>query len=80
MESTECVVKLKNTDMYIMYIVTVDPDNNVANGWDRKGYQLSDAVVNLLIECEHSYTVLDSHEIKFDAVEDAVRFKLLYQS
>ena len=80
MESADHVVKLKDADIYTMYIVTVNPDGHVANGWNHNGYRLADAVVDLLAECEHSYTVLSSREIKFDAVEDAVRFKLLYQS
>ena len=80
MESTDCVVKIKDTDMYTMYTVSVTLGSNVANSWDRNGYQLTNTVVNLLAECEHGYTVLPSYEIKFDAIEDAVRFKLLYQS
>jgi hypothetical protein len=79
-ESTDCVVKLKDADMYAMYTVSVTQGSNTATSWDHNGYQLTDTVVNLLAECEYGYTVLASHEIKFDAVEDAVRFKLLYQS
>ena len=80
MESTDCVVKLKDADMYTMYMISVEPGSNTANSWNHNGYHLTDTVINLLAECEHSYTVLASHEIKFEAVEDAVRFKLLYQS
>ncbi len=80
MESTDCVVKLKDVDMYIFYTVTVNFDGSTANGWNKNGYKLADDVVTLLSECKHGYTVLDSHEIDFESVEDAVRFKLMYQS
>ena len=80
MESTGYVVKLKDSDMYTMYMVSVEPGSNTANSWNHNGYHLTDNVVTLLAECENSYTVLPSYEIKFESVEDAVRFKLLYQS
>lgn len=80
MESTDCVVKLRDSDMYVAYTVSFDFDTTTSSNWQKHSHKLTDNVKILLSECTHSYTVLDSHEIEFESVEDAVRFKLLYHS
>ncbi len=72
-------VKLKDNDMYMVFTVTVDPDNptNTTN-WSTASFSLAEPVEALLKDCEHGYTVRDTHEIEFESVEDAVHFNLVY--
>lgn len=69
-------VKLKYADMYFVFTTTID--NGVSTRWQQNGHKLADSVLSLLAECENGYTVLDSFEIEFESVEDAVLFKMLY--
>ncbi len=80
MESTDCVVKLRDSDMYVAYTVSFDFNTTTLANWQKHSHKLTDNVTILLSECTHRYTVLDSYEIEFESVEDAVRFKLLYHS
>lgn len=71
-------VKVKQDDMYMIFTVTVDPDNPTkATNWGSAGYSLAEPVAELLSACKHGYT-LHSYEIEFESVEDAVLFKMLY--
>ena len=69
-------VKIQDNDMYFVFTTTID--NGVSTSWKQHGHKLKEPVLSLLAECEKGYTVLDSFEIEFESVEDAVLFKMLY--
>ena len=67
--------------MYMVFTVTVDTYiPTKATDWSSASFSLAEPVDALLKDCEHGYKLHDTHEIEFESVEDAVRFKLLYQS
>lgn len=69
-------VKIRDNDLYFVFTTTIE--NSVSTSWKRHGHKLKEPVLSLLAECEKGYAVLDSFEIEFESVEDAVRFRLVY--